>query len=142
MPPAAYARDPVLQEEQGLLIGVVHPVNTFGGLLLLEGRGIRAGTDVTQATDVGQFRLEEQNTIPLINEAEMRRHDGLAGILHGEVVIERVELVYPYQSQSPVSGNAGDEPEPQLLEPAWAFYGRSADGREQFVIHVRATADN
>ena len=141
LPPEAYAHDPALEEEQVLLTGIVHPVNTFGGLPLLERRGTRTGTDVAQAMDVNQFPLEEYDTIPVIDEAQMPPRDGLARILRGEVIIERVELVYPYQPQPTMFGSDEDELEPQLLEPVWAFYGRSVDGREQFIIHVRATSN-
>jgi hypothetical protein len=67
----------------------------------------------------------------------MHRRDGLGGVVRGDVVIERVELVYVYQPQPTFDGES--EVEPQLLEPVWAFYGRSTNGHEQFIIHVRAT---
>ncbi|HFE66921.1 MAG TPA: hypothetical protein ENJ93_06630 [Chloroflexi bacterium] len=137
MPPEAYEHDPILQEEQVLLTGIVHPVKSFGGLPLMERRGTRTGTDVAQATDASQFPPPDFGTIPVMDEAQMPPRDGLAGILHGEVVIERLELVYLYQPQPPTFD--GREPEPQLLKPVWAFYGRSVDGRKQFIIQVQAT---
>ncbi|MCZ7671820.1 MAG: hypothetical protein M5U34_34160 [Chloroflexi bacterium] len=86
----------------------------------------------------------DYDDIPTLNEADLRRHDeGVAGVLHGEVVIERVALVYPYQQQhSTLSLDDGDSASDwQLLQPVWAFYGRSADGRDQFVIQVRAVRE-
>lgn len=138
LPPEAYEHDPILQEEQVLLTGIVHPAKTFGGLPVLERRSTRTGTDVAQATDTNQFPPPDFE-IPVIDEAQMPPRDGLAGFLHGEAIIERVELVYLYRPQPPLPGS-DDKPEPQLLEPVWAFYGRSADGREQFIIHVRAVS--
>jgi hypothetical protein len=140
LPPEAYEHDMALEEDQILLTGIVHPVNTFGGLPLLERRGTSAGGEITQATDISQLAVEERETVPVINEADMQRRDGLGGIVRGDVVIERVDLVYTYQSQPRFNGES--EVEPQLLEPVWAFYGRSTDGREQFIIHVRATIGN
>lgn len=136
MPVEVHERDPALEENQILLTGVVHPVNTFGGLPLLERRGTSSGSNIAQATDVSEIPMDEHNAIPVINEADMHRRDGLGGIVRGDVIIERVELVYSYQSRS--FGTDG-ESEPELLEPVWAFYGRSANGHEQFIIHVRAT---
>ena len=143
MPPEAFVHDPALQEEQILLTGVIRPMRSFGGLPLLDRRGVSIGSDIAQATDVGQFPLDDYD-IPTINEAQMRGRDGLAGVLHGEVVIERVELVYPYQPSSSAYGSYGSDEVPaeaQLLQPVWAFYGRSADGRDQFIIQVRAVGE-
>jgi hypothetical protein len=115
----------------------VHPVNTFGGLPLLERRGTSSSQEITEATDVSEIPMDENDAIPVINEADMHRRDGLGGIVRGDVVIERVELVYSYQPQPRFDGES--EAEPQVLEPVWAFYGRSTDGHEQFIIHIRAT---
>lgn len=139
VPPEVYEHEVAQQADQILLTGIVHPVNTFGGLPLLERRGTSSSQEITQATDVSEIPLDENDAIPVINEADMLRRDGLGGIVRGDVVIERVELVYAYQPQpTPADGTA----EPQVLEPVWAFYGRSADGFEQFIIHVRATTGN
>ena len=140
VPPEVYEHDMTLQEEQILLTGIVHPVNTFGGLPLLERRGTSGGSDIAQATDISQIPFDDHDSIPVINEADIQRREGLGGIVRGDVVIERAELVFLYQPQ-PTFGDES-EPEPQVLEPVWAFYGRSADGREQFIIHVRATTGN
>jgi len=141
LPPEAYEHDATLDEEQIMLTGIVHPVNTFGGLPLLERRGTSGGSNIAQATDISQIPMEEYDTIPVINEADMLRRDGLGGIVRGDVIIERVELVYLYQGQAMRVGSE-NEVEPQLLEPVWAFYGRTADGREHFTINIRATTGN
>ncbi|MBK8901535.1 MAG: hypothetical protein IPM53_10155 [Anaerolineaceae bacterium] len=136
MPAEVHEHDETLQEEQILLTGIVHPVNTFGGLPLLERRGVSSGSDIAQATDVSEIPVIDHDVIPTFNEADMHRREGLGGVVRGDVVIERVELVYVYQPQP---APAGGEVEPQALEPVWAFYGRTANGLEQFIIHVRAT---
>lgn len=141
LPLELYAHDATLDEEQILLTGIVHPVNTFGGRPLLERHGTSAGSDIAQATDISQITMEDHDSIPVINEADMHRQEGLGGIISGDVVIERVELVYPYQPHPPMFGD-GSQPEPQVIEPVWTFYGRSADGREKFTIQVRATTGN
>ena len=53
-------------------------------------------------------------------------------------VIERVELVYPYQPQFVPPGEEVAEVEAQLLEPVWVFYGRNAEGNLFFTFSVRA----
>ncbi|NKQ35268.1 MAG: hypothetical protein HF973_06565 [Chloroflexi bacterium] len=142
LPPEAYANDPILEEEQVLLAGIVHPTDRFGGLPLLSRRGTALDNRVKEATAVSELAEDYTDrlfpTIPRFNAAQMPPSGGLAGgLLPDDAVIERVELVYPYRPQPPTF-NAANEPEPQLLEPVWAFYGRSADGRTQFLIHVRA----
>jgi hypothetical protein len=137
VPPEAYEHEVAQQADQILLTGIVHPVNTFGGLPLLERRGTSSSQEITEATDVSEIPMDENDAIPVINEADMHRRDGLGGIVRGDVVIERVELVYSYQPQPRFDGES--EAEPQVLEPVWAFYGRSTDGHEQFIIHIRAT---
>ena len=141
LPPQAYENDPALEEEQLLLAGVVHPTETFGGLPLLERHGTSMASGIAEATDISDVSLHDFNRIPVVNEADLLRRDGLGGIIRGEVVIERVELVYRYQPQPGASGNEIDAVA-QLSEPVWEFYGRSADGLEQFTIHVRAVTDN
>ncbi len=142
VPPQAYEHDPMLQEEQILLTGIVHPTDSFGGLPLLERRGTSAGPDVAAATDVSELPVYDHDRIPVIDESHMAPRDGVAGVLHGDVIIERVELLYPYQPQPAPYGSDAEEPETTLLEPVWAFYGRSADGTEQFIIRVKAVAGN
>ena len=143
-PPQAYEHDPLLQEEQVLLTGVVHSTDSFGGLPLLERRGSSTGPDIAAAADVSELPIYDHDRIPVIDESRMAPRDGVAGVLHGDVIIERVALLYPYQLQGMAYGSDSEESglEPVLLEPVWAFYGRSADGTEQFIIWVRAIAEN
>ena len=141
LPPEAYVNDPILEQEQVLLTGIVHPVNRFGGLPLLSRRGVAFDDRVAQATAVSELAEAYANTAPTIpqfNEAQLPSPGGLAGgLLPDKAIIERVELVYLYRPQPPTF-NSDNEPESQTLEPVWAFYGRSADGREQFIIRVQA----
>ncbi|MDX1414385.1 MAG: hypothetical protein R3293_09360 [Candidatus Promineifilaceae bacterium] len=139
LPPEAYEHDDTLQEEQVLLTGMIHPLQTFDGLPLLDRRGVSSGAEINAAADTVQFILESFSEIPTINEAEIRAHQGGVAGLYGDVVIETVELTYPYQ---PYAHQDSAADAPQLLEPAWAFSGYTKDGRERFTIMVKAVADS
>jgi hypothetical protein len=132
-PAVVHERDARISEEQGLLTAVVHPdAEPIGGLPVMLNRGFATGPEIAQATDASQFPLPTDR-LSSINEEFFRGNE-----IGEEDVIERVELVYPYQPQLAPLGEEGLEGEAQLLEPVWVFYGHNAQSTQFFTFSVRA----
>ena len=126
--------DPRMSEEQGLLTAIVHPAaEPIGGLPVLLNRGYATGPEISLATDVSQFPLPTESRIGTINESFLRGNE----IGEGDI-IERVELVYPYQPPFVAPDEEAPEAEVPLVEPVWVFYGRNAQSTLFFVLEVRA----
>jgi hypothetical protein len=122
-------RDMRINEEQGLLTAVVNPAtDPIAGLPVLLNRGFATGPEIALATDVSQFPPPNENRIGLVNEAFLRGNE-----FGEDDIIERVELVYPYD---PYSNQLDQEAQP--VEPVWVFYGRNAQGNLFFTMSVRA----
>lgn len=120
--------DVMMNEAQILLTAVVHPfAQPIGGLPVLLNRGQSAGPAITAATDISQVPLPPTDRIGIINEVFRRGNQ-----IGENDVIERVELVYPYDSYSNQSVMGA-----QPVEPVWIFYGRTA-GTFSFTMTVRA----
>lgn len=123
---------PVLEElhfdeEQGLLTAVVNPATEpIGGLPVLLNRGFATGTEIATAADLSQFPAPTENRIGIINGTFLRGNE-----MGENDVIERVELVYPYDPY-----NASTEGQP--AEPIWVFYGRNAEATVYFSFSVKA----
>jgi hypothetical protein len=129
-PVAMDERDVRLNEEQVLVTGIIHPAaEPIGGLPVMLNKSFATGSDIAQATDVSAFPLSTEPRIGTINETFIRGNE-----IGENDVLERVELVYPYD---PYASQSVMEAQP--IEPVWVFYGRNAQGTIFFTMSVQAT---
>ena len=135
----APGRDPMLDQEQILLAGVVHPERTYAGLSVLAPYQTQWGSRVSTAARVEE--LSPELGPPVVDEA------GRARGVQGALVVDRVELAYYYEFRSPSVVVSVDEPLAMLgpvetiVQPVWVFHGRSSDGAIRFTAYVQAVVE-
>jgi hypothetical protein len=118
-----------LNEEQVLVTAVIHPAaESIDGLPIMLNKSLATGSEIAQATDVSAFPLPTESRIGTIDEAFLHTDE-----IGENDVLERVELVYPYNPYANQSVM-----EAQSVEPEWVFYGRNAQGTFYFTFMVRA----
>ena len=126
--PEDYDRDVRFDEEQGLLTAVIHPAaDPIGGLPVMLNRGFATGIDITLATDASRFPLPTDR-LGTMKEAFLQGNE-----ISENDIIERVELVYPYDAY--VNRSVITAPP---IEPVWVFYGRNAQGTIFFTMNISA----
>ena len=134
--------DPILNYKQVFVAGVVQPGETYAGLPVLRAAGMHTDSQTDAATSADEIPLD----IPQVID-ESRFPFGPQGRVEGTFFVDRVELAYYYEPQSPAPTVSPDEaptwPQPaeQILQPVWVFYGHNADDTTRFVAYVQAITE-
>jgi hypothetical protein len=134
--------DPILNDKQIFVGGVVQPGETYAGMPVLRAAGMHKDSQTDAATSADEIPLD----IPQVID-ESRFPFGPQGNVEGTFFVDRVELAYYYEPQSPAPTVSPDEapmwPQPaeQILQPVWVFYGHNADDTTRFVAYVQAVTE-
>jgi len=134
--------DPILNDKQIFVGGVVQPGETYAGMPILQAARMHQDSQTDAATSADEIPLD----IPQVID-ESRFPFGPQGRVEGTFFVDRVELAYYYEPQSPAPTVSPDEaprwPQPaeQILQPVWVFYGHNADDTTRFVAYVQAVTE-
>ena len=130
--------DSILNYEQIFVVGVVQREETYAGMPVLRMMRMHQGSQTATATSADEIPLD----IPQVVD-ESRFPPG-PGELQGTFVVDRVELAYYDEPQSPSPVVSPDRaptwthPTEQTIQPVWVFYGHNADDTTRFTAYVQA----
>jgi len=134
--------DSILNYEQIFVTGVVVQLEeTYAGLPVLRRAGMHKDSQTDAATSADEIPLD----IPQVVD-ESRFPPGRGG-LQGAFVVDRVELAYYDEPQSPSPVVSPDRaptwthPTEQTIQPVWVFYGHNADDTTRFTAYIQAVTD-
>jgi hypothetical protein len=134
--------DPILNHKQIFVGGVVQPGETYASMPILQAARMHQDSQTDAATSADEIPLD----IPQVID-ESRFPFGPQGRGEGTFFVDRVELAYYYEPQSPAPMVSPDQaptwPQPaeQILQPVWVFYGHNADDTTRFVAYVQAITE-